>query len=287
VTGPNVLTNTPAADALSVAPLPPPWAQELASVFPDAFALTSVSISGINAIGKQDLERAVADAYTRLLHGLDPNRPHPLRIWNYLPRIVDPDQDGLDRYMRFNVGRYQAFKMFFGDAVDFHKVVPAASAVGHGGDELVIYALASRTAGQPITNPRQRAPYHYSKRFGPLPPCFARAMLIEYQRQRILMIGGTASVRGEDSVHVGDLARQLEETAQNLSALLAAAFKTEGQLSRLSRLRVYYVHSRDLTEIQASVSQWFCGQQPVEWLQADLCRPDLLVEIEGLAGSRA
>jgi chorismate lyase/3-hydroxybenzoate synthase len=287
VTGPNVLTNTPPADALSVAPLPPPWALELASVFPDAFALTSVSIPDINALGKQDLERAVADAYTRLLRGLDPNRPHPLRIWNYLPRIVDPDQDGLDRYMRFNVGRYQAFKAFFGDAADFGKVVPAASAVGHRGDELVIYALASRTAGRPIANPRQRPPYHYSKRFGPLPPCFARAMLIEHERQKLLMIGGTASVRGENSVHVGDLVRQLEETARNLSALLAAAFKTDGKLSHLSRLRVYYVTSRDLTDIQASVSQWFCAPQPAEWLQADLCRPDLLVEIEGLAGSWA
>ena len=285
MTGPNVLTSTPPADALSVAPLPPPWALELTSAFPDAFALTGVSIPRINSLGKQDLERAVGDAYTRLLRGL--NHPHPLRIWNYLPRIVDPDQDGLDRYMRFNVGRYQAFKAFFGDAADFGKVVPAASAVGHSGDELVIFALASRTAGQPITNPRQRTPYHYSKRFGPLPPCFARAMLVEHEQQRLLMIGGTASVRGEDSVHVGDLARQLEETAENLSALLAAAFKIDGKLSRLSRLRVYYVHSHDLTEIQASVSQWFRGQQPVEWLQADLCRSDLLVEIEGLAGSRA
>lgn len=279
----NVLQSTSAAGPISVAAVPPHWAAELVSAFPDTFALTGLTVSGVSAATQEELESVVCDAYTRLLRGIHLDCPHPVRIWNYLPRITYPDGDGLDRYMRFNAGRYQAFRDFFGGESTFDKVVPAASAVGHAADELVIYALASQTPGQPVANPRQRPPHQYSRRFGPLPPCFARAMRVEREGQALVMIGGTASIRGEDSVFVGDLARQLEETAANLSALIGAALETDGNPSILSRLRVYYVHSEHLTEIQAAVSQWFRSPHPIEWLQAELCRPDLLVEIEGLA----
>jgi chorismate lyase/3-hydroxybenzoate synthase len=282
VTGQKILT-TPnsAADAARFAPVPPAWAVELAKQFPNNFAVNSVRIPQINAVDGKGLERVVADAYCELLNGLRPACPHPVRIWNFLSRILHDGGDGLDRYMRFNVGRYHAFKRFFGGTAGFDKVVPAASAVGHDGDEFIIHALCSRTGGEPIANPRQRAPYRYSDRFGPLPPCFARAMRVEHQSRKLLMIGGTASVRGEDSVHIGNLPAQLEETAQNLSALISAAFSTDNPLARLTNLRVYYVRSRDLPEIRTAVSKWFRG--PVEWFQADLCRSDLLVEIEGLA----
>lgn len=282
VTGSNVLENTSAAGPVSVAAVPPRWAGELVSAYPDDFALTSVKVPGVSAIGGEQLESVVCGAYMRLLRDLHPNCSHPVRIWNYLPRITHPDGDGLDRYMRFNAGRYQAFREFFGGERTFEKVVPAASAVGHGAHELVIYALASRTSGRPVANPRQRPPYQYSSRFGPLPPCFARAMRCDHDGQALLMIGGTASIRGEDSFFVGDLTRQLEETAANLSALIGAA-NTDGNLSTLSRLRVYYVHAEHLAEIQFAVGQWFRSPHPVEWLQAELCRPDLLVEVEGLA----
>ena len=38
------------------------------------------------------------------------------------------------------------------------------------------------------------------------------------------MVGGTASIRGEDSMHLGDLAAQLEETTNNLKAVAAEGF---------------------------------------------------------------
>jgi enamine deaminase RidA (YjgF/YER057c/UK114 family) len=268
-------------DAVCSAPLPPGWATELAQSSPETFALASLSVPGINDIDGTKFESSVADACLRLLRGRP--FPHPVRIWNFLPRILEVGGEGLNRYMRFNAGRYRAFRAIFGDSTTFERLIPAASAVGHAGDELVIHALFARTPGSPIANPRQRPPHRYSARFGPLPPCFARATRVEHEGRQLLMIGGTASVRGEETVYVGDLASQLAETAQNLCALLGTAFSRDTGLSSLARLRVYCVRASDLPEIRTTVQNWFASRPPIEYFQADLCRADLMVEIEGLA----
>src|SRR5439155_25770212 len=133
----------------------------------------------------------------------------------------------------------------------FDPDVATASATGHGGRDLVIHCLATDAPGIAVNNPRQVAPYHYSQRFGPLPPCFARAMQLERPRG-MLLVGGTASVRGEDSVHVDDLSSQLGESFMNLAALTAAAAGQKGAcasishryLSAFHELRVYYPNKR-------------------------------------------
>ena len=85
--------------------------------------------------------------------------------------------------------------------------------------------MAAGLPGKPVENPRQRAAYRYSGKYGPLPPCFARATLVPGTRaaERTLLIGGTASVCGEASVHAGDLVAQTAETFRNLDALIRAA----------------------------------------------------------------
>jgi chorismate lyase/3-hydroxybenzoate synthase len=149
--------------------------------------------------------------------------------------------------------------------------------------------LATDAAGAAVNNPRQVAPYHYSQRFGPLPPCFARATRVA--SSGLLLVGGTASVRGEDSVHIDDLVSQCRETYVNLAALVSAAVgkkltpsvKLPRLLSAFRDLRVYHsdrVHAR---EIEQSVRTSFPNLGRLEMLHADLCRAELLVEIEGIA----
>lgn len=254
----------------------------------ESFSLVSVCLPGADSADGPGLERLTARAYALLFDALTegPHR-HAVRIWNFLPRILDESGDGQDRYMRFNAGRYRAFTERLGQADTFGRCVPAASAVGHAGSELIVHALAAAAPGDAVANPRQVPPYRYSRRFGPLPPCFARATRVESgDGQRYLLIGGTASIRGEESVHVGDLSAQLAETAENLSALIQTAEEgaaTHDPLRRLDRLRVYYVRPTDFPAIQRAVAAWFPRPQHVTWMQADLCRADLLVEIEGRA----
>src|SRR5262249_25234544 len=150
---------------------------------------------------------------------------HPIRFWNHVPFITEPADAGRDNYMVFNAGRFRAMTRWLGgdgDANRFDRDVATASATGHWGRDLVIPCVATDAPGVAVTNPRQVAPYHYSQRFGPLPPCFARATKLT-DPPGLLLVGGTASVRGEDSVHTDDLASQVSETFLNLASLTRAA----------------------------------------------------------------
>lgn len=233
-----------------------------------------------------ELEAAAAHAYQMFAGPIRQTSSwHPVRIWNFVPRILDLGGEGMDRYMRFNSGRYRAFMKWFGGAQGFDHMLPTASAVGHGGADLIVHLLAARNPGTAVGNPRQVSPYRYSKRFGPLPPCFARATRLSMPDGRqVLLAGGTASIRGEESMHVGNLRLQLAETFENLGALVTSAFgPVERPLDRYRTLRVYYVRDTDLPAIRDAVARAMPGLDCVEWMPATLCRRDLLVEIEGAA----
>ena len=267
-------------------PHPPPWALDLVRREPERFSIISHTMAGAVALDGPALEKATEAAYLEIGRRLRAQGAgHALRIWNFIPKILAPAGGGQDRYMRFNAGRYHAFVDWFGEADQFGQRLPAASGVGHSGDALVIHLLAGRDPGLGISNPRQCAPHKYSRQFGPLPPCFARATLLQEADRRLLLIGGTASVRGEDSVHHNDLGGQIKETLENLAALIRSARGTAVQepLSDCRDLRVYYVRDRDLPAIRSAIAGSFPNVSHPEFFRAELCRSDLLVEVEGLA----
>ena len=164
------------------------------------FAHLCVVVQGAEALPDLEFEHLTARAYRLLHRGLDtcPAR-HAVRLWNFIPGIGDGAGGSLDRYMVFNAGRFAAFDLRYGGAQRFDRCIPTASGVGTAGPDLVIHCLADRRPGCPIENPRQRAAYRYSQRYGPLPPCFARATRIEAVEGDgpLLLIGGTSSVVGE------------------------------------------------------------------------------------------
>ena len=275
------------ASEISAAPEPPGWARQLARAPAPQFAIFTVSAPDTIGMDGEALQRATRCAYLELGERLrDDPTWHAVRIWNFLPSILARTEDGLNRYMHFNAGRYVAFTRWFGSAERFDQVVPAASAIGHAGADLVIHTLACRQPGAAVANPRQRAPHRYSRRFGPLPPCFARAMTVRIGSDRLLFVGGTASVRDESSVHVGDLSAQLGETFENLGAVARAGLALDPSCCPFDgyrALRIYHVRSEDRRTIESAVSGRFRNLDAIEWMQGDLCRGDLLVEIEGFA----
>ena len=283
--------------------LPPPeWAQELAGETTDVtsplsrvdsehFSLVTARVVDAADLEPAELEENTFAAYVSIAGELARTpRSHPVRFWNHVPQINEPADAGRDNYMVFNAGRFRAFSDWYGGPARFDREVATASATGHHQRDLVIHCLTSDSPGQAVNNPRQVAPYHYSQRFGPLPPCFARATRL-VQPAGLLLVGGTASVRGEDSVHNDDLAAQCSETVINLAALIAAAANLQFSarpklplwLAAFTELRVYYPRNYDAAAIESAVLRSFPALSRVEMQQANLCRADLLVEIEGIA----
>ena len=255
------------------------------------FCFASVRIRNARQLGREELREAVAWAYRWLRTELcERLYSHPVRLWNHIPGIHDPMGEGQDRYMVFNAGRFDALSEWFGKE-SFDTRIATASGVGHDGQNLVLHCLAAVRPGRAVDNPRQIAPYRYSRKYGPLPPCFARATVVKRPSgARLALVGGTASIVGEESVHRGDLERQTDETLTNLAVLLRAAGAPEeasedraATLSGFRDVRVYYPDPRRLNELRALLGNAFPGAGPVEWVRADLCRAELLVEIEGVA----
>ncbi len=207
--------------------------------------------------------------------------PHLLRVWNYL-YAINEEQDGLERYRRFCVGRHAALSALGGDLE--HRL-PAASAIGTQQRGLTVYFLAAREPGEPIENPRQVSAYHYPAQYSPRSPLFARAMLKQWSGTRYLFISGTASIVQHETLHAGDVRAQLAEVFRNIDALLDRAgrvTRTDFRQSARALFKVYMRRPGDFPAIQDEVGRRFGTSVPVIYLQAELCRRELLVEIEAM-----
>jgi len=252
----------------------------------DGHAVVAARIDGARSLDAPTLRLRTEALYDRLREALDrAATPYPVRLWNFIPEIHAEMQPGIDRYMVFNAGRHDAMIRWFDDPASFSSKMPTATGIGYAGDDLSLWCLAGPRPGEPVENPRQKPAYRYSEKYGPLPPCFARATRYAHGDRTILFVGGTAAVRGEDSVHQGDLDAQLEETFTNLEALVDSARNDAPRDSRMfESLRAYYLHDSDAETVRRAVERRFPGLERLELMRADVCRRELLVEIEGVTG---
>lgn len=284
----------------ALAPVPPGWvAALLGSAVPEPLgagatavsagplALVRTSVPDAASLGAAALRSAVSDAYEQIQTFVSDTRRHPVRFWNFVPHLGASMGGGLDRYMVFNAGRYDAYARWYGGAGGFAGAVATASAVGVEGADCVMYCLAAAAPGTPVDNPRQTPSWRYSARYGPQPPCFARATIAQLAGQTRLLIGGTASVVGEASRHRGDAAAQVDETVRNLAAVIQQARgrdeTLEASLARVSDVRVYVREARDAAAVRSRLQPWCRPGAAVEIAVSHICRPELLVEIEAVA----
>jgi len=124
--------------------------------------------------------------------------------------------------------------------------------------------------------------YDYAK-----PSSFSRGMRIDLKGLVVLLISGTASIDENGvTLYVGDFRAQTQRTFQNITALLAAEGATWKDIVRTT------CYMRDIDRDYAAFNEErtsFFQQQELDPLpastgiQAKLCRPELLVEIEAIA----
>ena len=223
---------------------------------------------------------AAAEAAYRMLLEFQQRQPqrHLLRVWNHLHAINDGDGD-LERYRQFCIGRAHGL----GDMKHGH--LPAGTAVGRRDRAglLQICWLAGRQRGRPVGNPRQIHAYEYPRQYGPTPPSFSRAMLLPNDE---LIGSGTASIVGHESLHGGNLEAQIDETLTNLRELCRAGDRMIAHLPRADRgdavvaVKVYLRSGDTAAAAAARIQAGLAGAKSLLLLEADICRRELLVEIE-------
>jgi chorismate lyase/3-hydroxybenzoate synthase len=207
--------------------------------------------------------------------------PHLLRVWNYFPHINN-EEAGLERYRRFNVGRHDAARA---NGWTDDRRAPAACALGSRGSALIVYFLAAKKGGLPVENPRQISAYHYPLQHGPRSPLFSRAMIAHTTGGPMLFISGTASIVGHETVHAGDARMQSRQTVRNLRIIIAQAQAVCPDLDwsrNTLALKAYVRHPADQQAVRECLIEAFGESVSVIYLQADICRRDLLVEVEGV-----
>jgi enamine deaminase RidA (YjgF/YER057c/UK114 family) len=224
-----------------------------------------------------------------------------VRTWIYLGGIVE-EEGPTERYREFNRARTDFFRhvrfdrgLMRGDGCK--QVYPASTGIGTAGRGIVMSAIAvvserNDIRAVPVENPRQTAAFDYSTDYGPQSPKFSRAMVLSCGTYTTIFISGTASITDSRTRHAGDAVRQTEETLDNIAALIGdenlARSGLPGlgtSLASLGLARVYIKRPEDYPAVRA-VCERRLDAVPTIYAIADVCRKDLLVEIEGVAFSR-
>ena len=228
---------------------------------------------------------AAEAAYTALSRFVANSRhPNLLRIWNYIDGINQGEGDN-ERYKLFCNGRAAGLRAL--EPTRDERRFPAATCIGRrdGNPMVQVYWLAGRAPGLPLENPRQVSAYRYPREYGVTPPSFSRAMLAS---DRLVMISGTASIVGHASRHRGNVRAQLDETFTNLANVLQrAAGAAPGITTKLgpqSLLKIYLRDEALLPEVHDFLREHVPSQTQYIVLHADICRSELLVEIDCLHG---
>jgi enamine deaminase RidA (YjgF/YER057c/UK114 family) len=238
----------------------------------------------------------------RLLPGAGARFDQVLRTWLCLGGIVD-DDGPVQRYKELNRARADVYQhvTFLNDRLpEGHTgtAFPASTGIGTAGRSINLSALAvvsdaDDVVAVPLENPRQTAAYNYAAAYSPTSPKFSRGLAFCEGRDTTLFISGTASITHSETRHAGNVVAQMHETLENITALISEDnLRRHGLPSRgttlekgLGVIRVYIKRIEDYPRVRAVYEQRL-GGVPATYVLADVCRPDLLVEIEGIAFSR-
>jgi enamine deaminase RidA (YjgF/YER057c/UK114 family) len=223
-----------------------------------------------------------------------------VRTWLYVNQIAE-GADGRQRYQELNRARTDFYRdIRFGGksraAWAPQAIYPASTGIGTSGANMTMACLAldSRRPDVfllPLENPQQTPAYDYQSNYSPHSPKFSRAMAVVQGHFVTTLVSGTASIVNAKTCHPGDIVRQTEQTIENIERLIAPEnFARHGMpgsgatLRDIAKLRVYVKRTED-DEVCREVCERRVPRVPAIYLQADICRPDLLVEIEAVAFS--
>lgn len=221
-----------------------------------------------------------------------------VRQWNYIPRLVEEvDVEGktFQNYQIFNEIR-QKYYSYYKKKSGY----PAATGIGSSNGVVTISFIAVSDflcdASYELSNPNQIDAYNYGQEVligDPLlelqkkTPLFERGKVMCESELSTFFISGTASILGQETVHIGDVAGQTEQTIQNITSLMSPdASKGVAQIDmncskELAYLRVYIKDKSDFPIVRQICEKEYGATSCINYVEAEVCRTNLLVEIEG------
>ena len=223
-----------------------------------------------------------------------------VRTWLYVNQITE-GAEGRQRYQELNRARTDFYRdIRFGGKLRAawapQTIYPASTGIGTRGRHMTMacMALDSRRPDVflvPLENPQQTPAYDYQSNYSPHSPKFSRAMAVVQGHFVSTLVSGTASIVNSKTCHSGDIARQTQQTIDNIERLIAPEnFARHGMpgagatLKDVAKLRVYVKSQQDYEQCR-EVCERLLPRVPAIYLHADICRPDLLVEVEAVAFS--
>ena len=221
-----------------------------------------------------------------------------VRQWNYVEDIahVEDPTKTTQNYQVFNDVRAK----FYG-AETFPNGYPAATGIGMATGGVIIGFIAvsdsDRVKVRPIRNPRQTDAHKYSdgvlvgRATGIMgercTPKFERGKMVVLDGITHMYVSGTASIVGEKTMHPNDVEKQTITTIENIFELFSGENQkklgVQFDVSQIefSHLRIYVKYKEDFPRVEA-VCKAMLNSKSFLFLQSDICRENLLVEIEGI-----
>jgi enamine deaminase RidA (YjgF/YER057c/UK114 family) len=249
-----------------------------------------------SVIFPSDTRNAAVKAFTAMKAILDAEGMsfnHIVRQWNYIGNILEINEE-LQNYQVFNEVRSE----FYHEYRTVHGY-PSATGIGMKLGGVLIDFCAVMTNEEilvkPIDNPAQVNAYEYGQQVlkggtekgksVKHPPQFERALLLSGKRNSTLFISGTASIVGQETIGVDNVEEQTLVTIENISKLTdqhRLSFLT-GNPDRIEEslilLRVYVRYQKDFEKVKRICQEKF-QEAPSVFIESDICRDNLLVEIE-------
>ena len=225
---------------------------------------------------RPDQTRRMIESAERALRAGGADYSHVVRTWFYL-------HDILDWYDDFNVARsakYDEFGIMPGGesgplllpASTGIAMVPASGSAG-----ILDLVAAIGPDGKPIAvkqlcNPGQKDAFRYGS-------AFSRGAVIETPEARILQLSGTAAIDDEGlSLHPGDARAQIETTLDKIETLLSSQ---EAELADICAATAFVKHAEDAALFWEILAKRGLEPFPAVCVVADVCRDDLLFEMDG------
>ncbi|MEN8116158.1 MAG: hypothetical protein ABFS16_04225 [Bacteroidota bacterium] len=252
---------------------------------------TDILVGSVQANSSSECKRDSENAFkglTNVFNQVNFSLNSIVRQWNYIENILGFDGD-MQRYQEFNNVRSEVY----GDSFE-ESGYPAATGIGMNRGGVIIEFVAVKSTEiitSPVDNPSQISAHTYSKNvlvgeecILKTTPKFERARYFGLFDKKLIFISGTASITGERTIGVGNPVEQTKTTIQNIQRLYSPEViqnLSEDKLRpKYGHARVYVKNRKDFKVIKKTFELYY-GNLPVVYIIADVCRNDLLVEIEG------